>query len=499
MGLVASATMCSRIFGLAREAIFAALFATSRYADAFIFAFRIPNLLRDFFAEGALSAAFVPTFTEVREKEGEARAFELARRVMGTLAVATGAIVLLGIVCAPVLVSIVAMDADPGLWPLTAKLTRIMFPFLMLVAVAAVAMGILNSYRRYFIPALAPMFFNVAAVTGGAVLLIRGDTPDVAVVVWSGLVVLGGTLQFLIQVPALRKIGVRGMPLVDWRLRDPALRQIVRRMGPVILSVAATNIMLVITTILASRTEGWAATLNYAFRLVHLPIGLIGVALGTVVLAAGSRRSAEQDVSGLDDVVRRGLRLNWFLALPSAAALFVFADPVIRLIYEWGSFGAGDRRDVAEALRWYAGGIVFYAGIKAAAPRFLAAGDTTTPMRCSLLGIAVNLVVALTCIDALGFRALALAVAVGAAVNYVSLRVMARVRYGPGSAPTPAFFVKVGIASAAMGALGWWGVEPLLSGDGPHGVRMGVWPGTRGGRARAGGDLFPCCSGTWGR
>ena len=258
-------------------------------------------------------------------------------------------------------------------------------------------------------------------------------------------------LQFLVQVPALRAIGFRGGPSLDLRLSDPALRQIVRRMGPVILSVAATNIMLVITTILASRGDGWAATLNYAFRLVHLPIGLIGVALGTVLLAAGARRSAAQDPAGLDDLVRRGLRLNWFLALPAAVGLFVFAEPVVRMIYEWGRFGAASRLGVAEALRWYAGGIVFYAGIKAAAPRFLAAGDTRTPMLCSLVGIAVNCVVAFAGIADWGFRALAFAVAAGAASNYLCLRVAARRRYGPGSAPAAGFFARVGTACALLG------------------------------------------------
>lgn len=492
--LVAGATMCSRILGLVREAVFAALFATSRFADAFVFAFRIPNLLRDFFAEGALAAAFVPTFTEVREKEGEARAFALARRVFGTLALATTLIVILGIVFAPLLVSLVAMDAPAELRPLTTRLTRIMFPFLAFVAMAAIAMGILNSYRRYFLPALAPMFFNVVAVIGGGVLLALGHGMDVAVTVWAALVVVGGALQLLVQLPALRKVGLRGAPTVDLRLRDPALRQIVRRMGPVVLSLAATNVMLVITTILASRGDGWASTLNYAFRLVHLPIGLIGVALGTVLLAAGARRSAVQDAAGLDDIVRRGLRLNWFLALPAAVGLFVLATPIVSLLYEWGRFGADSRASVAEALRWYAGGIVFYAGVKAAAPRFLAAGDTRTPMVCSVAGIAVNCIVAFATIDGLGFRGLALAVAVGAATNYLALRLMARRRFGPGSAPSAAFFARVLLACAVLGGLAW-GAEHLL-------LRHDVFVASRLAAAGAGllliavlgGIYFLCCA-----
>ena len=320
---------------------------------------------------------------------------------------------------------------------------------------AAVAMGVLNAHRRYFVPALAPMFFNVAAVAGGVVLLIVGVDEMTAVMWWAGFVVLGGLLQLLVQLPLLRRVGLRGGPLFDLRFRDPALRQVVRRMGPVVLSVAATNIMLVITTAMASRGDGWASTLSYAFRLVHLPIGLVGVALGTVVLAAGSRRSAVKDHAGLDDVVRRGLRLNWFLALPSAVGLFVLADPLVTLIFERGRFGPDSTANTAEAIRWYAGGVVFYAGVKAAVPVFLARGDTKTPMRCSLLGIGANLAVAFGTIDALGFRGLALAVAAGAATNYVALRVMSHRRHGPGSAPAAAFLLRCAVATGVMGGLGW--------------------------------------------
>jgi len=464
-GTVSAATMCSRVTGLLREAVFAALFATQGVADAYVFAFRIPNLLRDFFAEGALASAFVPTFAKTRADEGDERANRLAGRVFGTLGAAAAGIVLLGIVFAPAIVNVVAMDAGPDVKELTVRLTRVMFPFLLLMVLASVAMGILNTHRRYFLPALAPMFFNVVAVLGGLVLLVAGFDVVTAITIWSLLVVVGGALQFLVQVPALRALGVRARPEVDWRLRDPGLRTIVRRMGPVVLSLMATNIMLVITTILASRMEGWASSLNYAFRLVHLPIGVVGVALGTVILAAGARRSAVRDDAGLDDVVRRGLRLNWFLALPAGVGLFVLAEPIVRMIYERGAFGADSTERVAEALRYYAGGIVFYAGVKAAAPAFLARGDTRTPMLCSLLGIAVNLVVAFGLIDTLGFRALALAVAAGAAANYALLRLLGRRRHGRAEALGGAFLGRCLLASGLLGAAGYGVAALWLSGD----------------------------------
>lgn len=463
--LVSIATMCSRITGLLREAVFAALFAASSLADAFVFAFRIPNLLRDFFAEGALSSAFVPTFAETREKQGEAQAFLLARRMLGTLGAAAGLIVILGIVFAPAIVAVVAVDAPAELRPLTVKLTRIMFPFLALVALASVAMGVLNTHRKYFVPALAPMFFNVIAVVGGAVLLLLALDDIQALTWWSVLVVIGGAMQLLVQLPLLRRVGLRGAPIIDPAFRDAGLRQVVRRMGPVVISLAGTNIMLVITTALASRTEGWASGLNYAFRLVHLPIGIIGVALGTVVLSAGARRAAAADGEGLDDIGRRGLRLNWFLALPASVGLFVFAQPLARLIYERGRFTAADTLIVSQALRAYAVGIVFYAGVKAGGPLFLARGDTKTPMLCSLFGIVVNLTCALLLIDRFGHEALALAVAAGAAANYLALRAMHARRHGGASAPGWAFLGRVALACALMGGAGYAYAELVLGGD----------------------------------
>lgn len=465
-GLVSLATMCSRVTGLLREAVFAGLFGTHEVADACVFAFRIPNLMRGFFAEGALASAFVPAFAEAREREGEERAFQLARRVLGTLGAAAGLVVLLGILFAPAVVSVVATDAPAAWRPLTIRLTRIMFPFLLLVAWASVVMGVLNTYRRYFLPALAPASFNLVTVVGGGVLLVLALPAQATATAWAALIVAGGAVQLLVQLPALRKVGLPFRPRLDARLRDPGLRVIVRRMGPVVLSLTATNVMLVITTAIASREVGWASSLNYAFRLVHLPIGVVGVALGTVVLAAGSRRSARDDRAGVDDVVRRGLRLNWYLALPAATGLFVLAEPIVRLVYERGSFGPESAARVATALRWYAGGIVFYAGVKAAAPHFLAHGDTRTPVLCSLLGIGANLAVAFGFVGSLGFGALALAVAVGAATNYLALRAFARRRHGPASAPGWGYLLRCLLGCAVIAGIGWVTLGLLPGRDG---------------------------------
>jgi putative peptidoglycan lipid II flippase len=452
-GRVAGATLVSRALGLAREGVFAALFGKGGLSDAFVFAFRIPNLLRDFFAEGALSSAFVPALARTRAREGEEAARRLARRVLGTLAVVTGGVAALGVLFAPEVVGVVAPDA-PGSWrPLTVLLTRVMFPFLVLVALAAAAMGALQVHGKYFLPAIAPAVFNLVAVAGGGVLLALALEPRDAILGWALLVLAGGLAQLLVQVPGLRALGVKGPPLFDLRFRDPALRGIARRMGPVLLGLAGTNLMLVVTTAIASRGEGWASALQYAFRLVHLPIGLVGVALGTVVLSAGARREAAGDAAGLDDLVRRGLRLNAFLGLPAAAGLWALAEPLVAAIYQRGAFGSEATSTTATALGAYAVGVVFYAGVKAAAPAHLARGDTRTPMLCSLAGIGAHVAVALLLVDAHGVSALALAVSVGTAVNYGLLRWASRRRHGPGSAPgwgAPAASLA---GAVAMGAL----------------------------------------------
>ncbi|MHC5011332.1 MAG: murein biosynthesis integral membrane protein MurJ [Planctomycetota bacterium] len=466
---VSLATATSRVTGLLRESVFAAVIGAGGAASAFVLAFRIPNLLRDFFAEGALASAFVPTFARARRERGDAEAFLLARRVTGTLAVVTGVIALLGILFAPVVVAVVAPEAAERVRDLTIRLTRVMFPFLPLAALAAVAMGVLNTHRRYFLPALAPAFFNVVAVIGGLGMLAlgwdRADRVEMAVTAWAVLVLVGGAAQILVQVPLLGRVGWRGPPVPDLRFRDPGVRQVARRMAPVILSLAGTNVMVVIVTALASRGLEWPAWLNYAFRLVHLPIGIVGVAVGTVVLAAGSRASAAGAQEDVDDLVRRGLRLNWFLALPAAAGLAVLAEPVIRMIYERGNFTATDTRRVAEALLFYAPGIVFYSGVKAAAPLFLSRGDTRTPMFCSLGGILVTLVSAFALVGTLEFRGLALAVGAGSCANYLLLRALGRRRYGPGSSPTASFLLRVALATMLMAAVGLLVSTLWLPGD----------------------------------
>ncbi len=483
---VAVATLSSRIAGLAREVLFAALFGTGMYADAFVFAFRIPNLLRDLFAEGAFSGAFVPTFSRVRATSGDAAAFALARRVIGTLLVVTGAVALLGIVFAHPVVSVVAAKATGATRDLTVDLTRIMFPFLPMVALAAAAMGILNSYGRYSVPAFAPVAFNVSAIVGGLALLWLGLDPVTAVTGWAIFVLVGGALQAFVQVPSLLKVGYRGIPKPDLRFRDPGQREVVRRMGPVAVALAGTQVMILVTTSIASEHEGWASALNYAFRLIHLPIGLVGVALGTVALAAASRRAAAGDRAGLDDVIRRGLRLNLFLALPAAAGLAAMAEPIVRMLYEHRRFGGEQTAIVVGAVRWYALGIVFYGGIKVATAAFHGRGDTRTPMFCSLAGIATNLAVAAFGIGPMGFGALPLATAVGSATNYALLRLLDRRLHGKAAVPGAGFLLRTLGATALLSLPVWFFAESCLARGAALGGGVALVLGTLGGVAVTG-------------
>lgn len=466
---VAVATGVSRVGGLVRESLFAALFGSTHRADAFQIAFRIPNLLRDLFAEGALSSAFVPTFAKTARERGAAAAFETARRVLGTLLVVTGALAALGILFAGPVVAVVAAEASAGKRAEAEPLVRIMAPFLPVVAAAAVLMGVLNARRRYLAPAYAPVLFNGVAIVGGLALLALRLPIEHALVGWSVLVVAGGLAQALVQWPFARREGLRGPLLFDLRFRDPDLRAILARMGPTAVALAGTQVMLVVSTALASGEEGWVSSLTYAFRLIHLPIGLVGVALGTVSLAAASRRAAEGDAAGLADVVRRALRLNLFLTLPAAAGLAALAEPIVRVVYERGAFDAAATETTAGAVRTYALGIFAYAGLRPAAAAFHARGDTRTPMRASLLGIGANLVCTLAGRPWLGLHAFALATALGATVNYAWLRFAAgRVEGGvAGAGAGLAFAARVVVATAVLLLLVGGAGATLLARGGP--------------------------------
>ncbi len=416
-GLVSAMTLVSRLLGLVREMVFAALLGAGFYSDAFRIAFRIPNLLRDLFAEGALSSAFVPTYARTAREGGDQAAFRLTNRVLSVLAVLLGIVVVLAIAFARPLVAFLApgFDDEPGKADLTILLTRVMMPFLPLVSFAAVAMGMLNARERFGIPALSPALFNVLTILWAALLWALGLPPEHVVLGWAVGTLLGGAAQFLVQVPSLRATGWRFR--AEWAPRDPGLARIARLMAPATAGLAAVEVNIFVNSIFASHQPGAVSWLDYAFRLLYLPIGLFGVALGTIATAGLARRAAEGDMDGLRLTLRQSLSLLAYLTLPATVGLMVLGPQVVRLLYERGRFSAADTQATASALLLYAFGLVGYTAVKVLAPAFYALGRPRVPFAGSVLAVLTNLALVWLAFPRLGFRAIAVGTALGSLLN----------------------------------------------------------------------------------
>ncbi len=453
--LVGLATMTSRVLGLVRDQVLAYLFGATNAMDAFNVAFRIPNLVRDLFAEGAMSAAFVPIFTRRLTLEGRRAAWQLAHRVITGLVVVTGTLVLLGIVFADPLVAWLARDyaAVPGKLDLTVTLTRIMLPFLTLVAVAAAQMGMLNALHHFFTPALAPAMFNVATILAAAVLVPLmprfGQPPIVAIAIGA---LAGGIGQVVIQWPALRREGYRYHPSFDFR--DPGVHEVLRLMAPATVGLAAVQINLLVNVSLATgEGTGAVSWINYAFRLMYLPIGLFGVSIATAALPAVAAHAARNEREAMGRTVSRGLRLMLVLNIPAAVGLALLARPIVALIFERGSFTAADTAATAAALACYAPGLVGYSAVKIAAPSFYALGDSRTPVTVSVVSVLLNVLLNVTLVRLLGYRGLALGTSLAALANAAILLLLLRRRLGTLDELRLARAIfKIGLASVAMGA-----------------------------------------------
>lgn len=459
--LVSAGTLASRLLGLVREQLFAALLGAGFFADAFVAAFRIPNLLRDLFAEGALSAAFVPTFAKVDKEEGRAAAYALANRVVGAILVVVGAVALAGVAFAEPLVRALAPGyaAVPGKLELTARLAQLMMPFLLVVSLAALMMGMLNARGSFGRPAVAPALFNVAAIGVGVGLWLAGAAPKVAVVGWSLGTLLGGAAQLAVQLPPLFADGYRIRPRLAGSLADPNVRRMARLMAPATAGLAATQLNIFINTQFASAQPGAVSWLNYAFRLMYLPIGLFGVAIATVTASGLARRAAEKDLGGLKAALDQGMRHVAFLTVPSTVGLAVLAEPIVGLIYEHGRFGAQDTRATAIALMGYALGLYAYSGVKVVAPAFYALDHSKFPVIASAAAVATNLLLNLAAYRwlrsmGLGYLGLAAGTSLGALVNLgvlsASFRAFTRQVEGPRG--LVAQLAKVLLAAALMGA-----------------------------------------------
>ncbi|HVX96964.1 MAG TPA: murein biosynthesis integral membrane protein MurJ [Polyangia bacterium] len=419
---VSALTMLSRLLGLVREQIFALTLGAGANSDAFLAAFRIPNLLRDLFAEGALSTAFVPTYVATLRNQSRSAAYALANRVMSTLTIYLGLTAGVAMLFPEPVVHLVASGFSPEKAALCATLVRIMLPFLPLISISVVAMGALNAEEKYTAPALASSVFNVVAIIGGVTVYLVGPSPRAAVMVWAALTVAGGVAQLGIQMPTLWRLGFRPRLMPDLALRDAGTRRIAALMAPATLGVAAVQINVVINSSFASRvSDGAISWLSYAFRLMQLPIGVFGVAVGTTALTHLSKDAARGDWTSMSATLGRGLRMVLFLTVPSMVGLALLGVPIIRLIYEHGRFSEHATYETARALTGYAVGLAAYSAVKVVAPAFYAIGRTRVPLIGSVLAVAANLAWNYATYRSLGHFGLALGTSVAATVNLLVL------------------------------------------------------------------------------
>ncbi len=413
-GLIGGATFCSRILGFIRDMVLAGLFGATPAADAFFVAYRIPNLLRELFAEGSMSSAFIPVFTEYQTLKSKQDAWELASAVFTTLLTIVTGITLLGILAAPGLVWLIApgFHNQPDKLELTTMLTRVMFPYLIFISLAALAMGILNSMRAFAAPAFSPVFFNVFII--GCAVFLAPALPEPIIGVAIG-VVAGGAAQFAMQVPGLH---ARGM-LFGLRAEPghPGVRRIGTLMLPSLLGLSVTQVNITVSTILASFFAGGPTYLFYGMRLIQFPLGIFGVALATAILPTLSAQAARGALDELRSTLGFGLRMIVFIILPAMLGLILLRRPIVHLFFEHGSFTAADTQATAAAVLFYGVGLWAFAGVRIVVSAFYSLQDTRTPAVTAAIAVAANVLFSLALMQPLGPGGLALATALAAMLN----------------------------------------------------------------------------------
>ncbi len=426
VGTIGLATLASRILGYARDIVVARAFGAGPLTDAFFVAFRIPNLLRRLLAEGALSTSIVPVFGATLHRRGHGAFTRMVQVVTGAGLLVLCAVSALGAMLAPWIVAVMAPGwrADPGLFELAVTLTRVMFPYLVLVGLAALAMGVLNTHHRFFTAALSPAVPNVAMIV--AVLWLSGRVAILSLAIG---VLVGGLGQLLVQLPEVRRLGVPLRPALDWS--HPAVRDIGRRLWPAAFSLAAVQVTVVVNTLLASLLPvGTVSYLYYGDRVMEFPLGIFGVALATAVLPSMSAQAARRDYAALRATLGFSLRLGAFITVPAAVGLAALSTPIVRLLFQRGEFGSAAAVFTAQALVGYAVGLPAFSATRVAAQTFYALGDVRTPVYVGFVSVAVNVMLALALMWPLHHVGLALASSLSAYVNLTGLCWLLRRRRG---------------------------------------------------------------------
>lgn len=490
-GTVGLAVMTSRILGVIRDQVMAGLFGTGMAHDAFNIAMRVPSLVRDLFAEGAMSAAFVPTFTRYWKTEGQAAAWRLGNLVLNGLLVVTTVLVIAGMVFAEPLLSLLpdefsGSDGRDRL-SLTVDLTRIVLPFLTLVAVAVAMGGMLNSLRRFFVPALSPAIYNVGMLLSAIALIPVcrhfGWDPIYAIAIGT---LVGGLGQILVQVPLLHREGFRYRPIVSFT--DPGMREILLLMVPATLGLAASQVNIIVNTALAvGEGEGAVTALMLAFRLMYLPIGLFGVSVATAALPEIARQVNAGEFDRVRQTISSSLRMMLMMSVPATVGLMVLAGPIVEFIFQRGAFDATSTEMTAMALLAYAPGLIGYSAVKIASPTFYAMKEARTPVLISVATIVLNLGLNLWLVRWYSFQGLAMGTAIAALFNATCLFfVLSRRIDGIDGRRIAIATGKILLASLAMGAAAW-GMERWLNDVLPPFTSLAGWMATT---ARAGIRVF---------
>ncbi len=460
-------TLASRVTGLLREVLVAAYFGASAATDAFNVAFRIPNLFRRLFAEGAFSQAFVPLLAATREREGDAATHLLVDAVATVLSWVLLLTCVVGVAAAPLLVWLMASGLAE--FDSAVLMTRWMFPYIGFMSMVALSAGILNTWKRFAVPAVTPVLLNLscigAAIYGTPWFASQGLEPILAL---AGGVIFGGVLQAAVQIPALRAVGLMPNIGLSWaRLRaawaHPGVHAVLARMAPALLAVSVSQISLLLNTQIASHVRvGAVSWLTYADRLMEFPTGLLGVALGVVLLPQLSAAQGRGDTQAYSDMLDWGLRLLLLLALPCAVALVVFAQPLVAVLFHRGAFDANDVAQTTRAVMGWGVGLMGLVGVKVLAPGFFARADTRTPVKIAIGVLVVTQLMNLVFVPLVGHAGLALSISLGATLNAVLLLtgLLRRGAYRPRPGWLP-YALRVLLACTALGAALAWAAQAI--------------------------------------
>ena len=449
-GVVGSATFLSRILGLVRDAVLAFMFGATPAADAFFVAFRIPNLMRQLLGEGALAAAFVPIYTDIRGREGQDEANRFSAGIFTLLSSTLLVLTLLGIIFAPQVVRVIAYGFEPGgdVYNLTVELVRWMFPFMLMVCVAALGMGILNAHKHFLTPALAPALLNISIIIFALVISRNLERPIIGIA-WGVLV--GGFCQALVQLPPLVKRGA--VPRLSLKMFTPGVRRVGIMMGPAVLGVAVYQVNILIDNLIASFLPGGSITyLWYGNRMMQFPLGVFGIALATAALPTLSEQVSEGRSHDFSQTISFALRMTAFIGIPATVGLIALREPIMATLFARGAFGAVDVAGAAAALHFYAIGLVFFIGVKILGRAFYAMENTVIPFLAAGGALIVNVVLNLLLMGPMKHAGLALATSLASLVNFGVLAVLfsARTDRSWASGNLLSEVVKAGAASFVM-------------------------------------------------